>query len=156
MEIRTANIEDVNEILMLTNMVADMHGYARQDILRKKPRHINRKKLLLMINSENHIQLVAEINKKIVGVMLCSIKYYKNDPKYKNCKYLSIEDTCVKPKYRRMKIGSLFIEYIKKLANKLNCSFIQTNVWSFNKESKNFFENNGFIIKSYLMELKSE
>lgn len=144
--------EDIEQILVLTNAVADKHGRARPDILAEHPYHITQKKLERNMLSDNHRLIVADEGTKIIGVILCSIRSYVGDIKYRNARVISIEDTYVDTDFRRKGIGRIMLDYIKELAKRIGCSRLESNVWAFNRESEKFFEANGFDIQKMTME----
>lgn len=152
MVIREARSEDIDQILILTNSVADKHGKNRPDILIEHPYHITHEKLERNMLSDSHHMIVADEDEKIIGVILCSIRSYVDDIKYRDAKVISIEDTCVDPAFRGKQIGSMLLDYIKKLARTIGCSRLESNVWAFNSESELFFQANGFDIQRMIME----
>lgn len=157
MVVRRAMTEDIDQIITLTNMVADKHGEGRSDIFLRHPYHISLEKLERDLKSNNHVPFVAENEGIIIGVVLCTVRSIKNDLKLKDAVILSVEDTCVSPICRGKKIGTALIEAVKLEAQKLGCQRIETNVWAFNKESMLFFEENGFEVQKMTMEYpKSE
>lgn len=68
MLIRQAVLQDIDEILKLTNLVADKHGQFRADILFEHPYHITKEKLERNILANNHFVLVADENEMLVDV----------------------------------------------------------------------------------------
>lgn len=152
MVIRQACVEDIAQILRLTNSVADKHGANRPDILIEHPYHITHEKLERNMLSNNHYIVVADEAGSIIGVILCSIRSYVNDLKFKKAKVLSIEDTCVDLNFRGNQVGSLLLAYVKKLAQGIGCTRLESNVWEFNNESKIFFQANGFKTQRIIME----
>ncbi len=152
MLIRQAVLQDIDEILKLTNLVADKHGQFRADILFEHPYHITKEKLDRNILANNHFVLVADENETIVGVVLCTIRSILNDVKFKDTNIMSIEDTCVDSNFRAMNVGSMLIDAAKRVAREHDCSRLETNVWSFNDESILFFQANGFSAQRIIME----
>lgn len=152
MIIRQASIKDIDQILQLTNLVADKHGQNRPDIFVEHPYHITRKKLEYNILSPNHFIVVAVNDEKIVGVILCTIRTYSDDIKYRNAKVISIEDTCVDLNFRNNKVGSSMLSYVKDFAKSIGCSRLESNVWAFNHESEKFFVKNGFCLQKMSLE----
>lgn len=152
MIIRDACTKDTDQILVLTNDVADKHGLNRPDIFKQHPYHISKEKIEHNIESETHRVIVAEENEVIIGVILCSIRCYLDDAKYKDSKIISIEDTCIAPAFRGQRVGSKLLEYIKEIAREIGCCRLEVNVWSFNLESEAFFRANGFTDQRIVME----
>ena len=99
--IEKATTKDIKMVLELSNVVADKHGHARNDILKENPRHITIDKLNDYINDPNRFIVVAKQKNEVVGMILCKIKVFSNDPKYKDAVCLFIEDTCVADSQRK-------------------------------------------------------
>jgi len=152
MIVRRAREEDIDRILLLTDMVADKHGQARGDILREHPYHIQKAKLCRDIASPHHIPLAAEEDGEIIGIVLCSCRRYEGDPKYRDGEVMSIEDTCVHPEYRGRGVGSALLTAAAAAARERGCCRMESNVWAFNEESLAFFRGNGFSIQKMTME----
>lgn len=152
MIIRQASTKDIDQILQLTNLVADKHGQNRPDIFVEHPYHITRKKLEYNILSSKHLIVVAVSDEKIIGVILCSIRSYTDDIKYRDAKVISIEDTCVNQNFRNNKVGSSMLAYVKDFAKSIGCNRLESNVWAFNHESKKFFVKNGFCLQRMSLE----
>lgn len=152
MVIRQAQLDDISQILILTNLVADKHGKERPDILVEHPYHITCEKLERNILSDYHYVVVADEGDKIIGVILCSVHSYENDLKYQDAKIVSIEDTCVDPEFRGKKVGSMLLDYIKQIAREEGCCRLECNVWEFNNESKSFLQTNKFKTQRMIME----
>lgn len=150
--IRRAEMADVSSIIPLLNMVSDMHGIQRNDIFIDHPRHISPKKLQKNISSDKHCVIVAEQDSKIVGVMLCSIKVFKEDIKFRDSGVLSIEDTVIIDEYRGKNVSTNLLQYAIDFAKKCGCNRIESNVWSFNQRSLHWLRKNGFMIQRYVVE----
>lgn len=150
--IKQASKDDIDAILPLLDDVADKHGENRSDILKEHPRHIDGNKLNQLLCDRMHFLLIAKYEGKIVGVMNCKIKEICNDIKYKNCKIMQIEDTCVSKRFKRAGIGTLLLEKALFLAKEKDCSRVETTVWEFNKESFCYFQSNKFKVQRYIME----
>ena len=58
--------------------------------------------------------------------------------------FLTIWNFGVKKEYRRQKIGTKMFEYINKIAEDNNCSFISLIANSNNKEAQLFYEKLGY------------
>lgn len=150
--IRRAEPADIDSIIPLLNMVSDMHGVQRSDVFIEHPRHISPEKLQKNITSDKHCVIVAEHDSKIVGVMLCSIKVFKEDKKYQDSAVLSIEDTIIVDEYRGKNVSTNLLRYAIDFAKRCGCNRIESNVWSFNQRSLHWLQKNGFTIQRYVVE----
>ena len=91
---------------------------------------------------------VAEVNDVIVGEIISDIKEVKEDGSFKQRRFLFIEDICIDKNYTRKGIGRKLCDMAKQLARRENVSSIELNVWAFNKNAINFYEELGFTCKS--------
>lgn len=151
-KVRAAEMFDIPQILTLLNEVSDLHGDMRNDIFIDKPRHITEEKLKKFILDENHYVLVIGCEANICGVMLCKIRKYMNDIKFKDCKIMSIEDTCIKKEYRSNNYATQLLQQAIEIANTLGCHRIETNVWEFNEPSYKWLNRNGFRTQRKVLE----
>lgn len=71
-------------------------------------------------------------------------------------KILLIEDLCVAQAYRRNRIGSRLFEYIHEYAKTKKIDSIELNVWNFNQNAIEFYENLGMSVKHVRYEMKAE
>ena len=150
--IRRAENADISSIIPLLNIVSDMHGVQRSDIFIEHPHHISSEKLQKNITSDKHLVIVAEQDTKIIGVMLCSIKVFKEDIKYQDSVVLSVEDTVIVEEYRGKNVSTSLLQYAIDFAKRYGCNRIESNVWSFNQRSLYWLQKNGFMIQRYVVE----
>ncbi|HBC31337.1 MAG TPA: hypothetical protein DC024_08875 [Clostridiales bacterium] len=142
--LRLANEKDIDSVLELSNIVADIHGKERGDILKTHPRHITKKRFLNYICETNRFIIVIEDSKKIVGIMLCKIKHIVDDNKFKDNFVFQIEDTCLYEEYRNKGYSDKMMNMAKEIAKANNCQRMEAAVWNFNKSSIAFFKKNSF------------
>ncbi len=150
--VRKAEIKDIKCIMPLLNEVALLHGEKRNDIFKACPKHRTKKDLKRHIYSKKHFVLVAVIDNCIGGVMMCTLRTIEDDIKFKNCKILSLEDTCISEKYRRYGCASALVKEAHLIANAHNCARIEANVWSFNIPAIKQLETNGFTLQRMVLE----
>lgn len=150
--VRFAVESDILQIIELLNEVSDLHGEMRNDIFIDSPRHITEDRLKKFIHDDKHYVLVVGSGKIIHGVMLCKIREYVNDIKFKDCKVMSIEDTCINREFRSKHYGTVLLERAKEIACSQNCCRIETNVWEFNKPSFMWLSANGFLVQRKVLE----
>ncbi len=108
-----------------------------------------REKLKKIVNDrDNHISLVIESNKKIVGILISDIIfriYY--DPKYE----ARIREIYVLPEFRSKGIGKEFIDKFTDVVNDRGINMVTAEFPSLNTMAINFYKNLGFreLIKIY-------
>ena len=136
--IREANKSDVSEIFNLINELA--HYEKSED------------KVLITISDlerdgfgENPLfwVLVAEVDKKIVGMAFYYIRYSTWSGK---CFYL--EDFFVKIKYRRSGVGSLLFEECIRITKKINANSLVWQVLNWNTVAINFYNKYNAELKN--------
>ena len=155
MEIRRANKEDIEQILILLLEVARIHVEIKPDFFYPGVSKYSHDELIKMIDDDNDPIYVACDNKKVLGYLFCQTRIQKYPNLIKRNKTLYIDDLCVDKNYRRQGIGKRLIEFIIDEANKNNYDDIALNCWPDNKAACKYYEKMGFktrsIIKEYIL-----
>ena len=145
--IRKMIINDFNQVHKLVEQVHQMHLNERKDIyINADPLPFDEFKKYL--REKKYFCFVAEVNNVIVGEIISDIKEVKENEIFKSRIFLYIEDICIDKNYTRKGIGRKLFYTVKQVAKKENISSIELNVWSFNKNAINFYEELGFTCKS--------
>ena len=154
-EVRHAVINDVEKIMPLLSSVAQLHGDNRKDIFRVPTLHYSESEIRNFIeNGELNIFVSISETGEITGVLICKLQVRQNHSVLLDSKTLWIEDTCVGEAYRKKGYGKMLIEYAKKFAKDNECSRMELNVWSFNKEAYDFYEKQGMVEQRSVMEYR--
>ena len=108
------------------------------------------------LQNNDYVLLKADINDEVVGVCICEIKHCGDGVETKVRDILFIEYIVVNEKYRRCKIGTKLLDEIKQIAKENKISTVELNVWGFNNDAINFYNNNQMkqkrIIYEYLID----
>lgn len=151
--IRKAEEKDSEKIEKLLAAIAYLHYRLRPDIFKSHPKH-DLQSVKEMINDKNNIiNVYADENDEPIGYSIAVIK----TPSGFNLvdrKIYYVDDLCVDEKYRGKGIGTELMDYDKEEAKKLNCGFLELNVWSDNVNSVKFYEHCGFKTQKQEMEIK--
>ena len=152
MNIREANIMDIEKILELEKQVFEIHSKARPDWVKKFPLNYNYIKEIIEKN-EGKI-FVADIENKIIGHCIMKIRNIKNHPVMDDMINVEIDDMCIDQEYRRKGIGKKLFEEVEKYAKEIKAKNIELMVWEFNQEAKRFYEKLGMKTRISRMEYK--
>lgn len=115
MNIRNAQIEDINKISKLMLQVAEIHSNARKDIFKEKSIEEIKAEVNNRIKNKENI-LVAEEDNNIYGVIIYKIKEVKEHINLKDRTTLWIDELVVDEKARRMGIGKNLFSEVKRIA----------------------------------------
>jgi ribosomal protein S18 acetylase RimI-like enzyme len=154
MNIRTANLTDIEKIMFLENQVFELHSKARPDWIGKNPTNYDHIKSI--IESNNGKIFIAEENGMLIGHCLINVREIKNHHMFHDMKNIEIEDLCIDEKYRKKGIGKKLFEEVKIYAKENGINIIELSVWEFNENAKKFYENMGMKTRINRMEYKIE
>ena len=153
MEIRNAEIKDINKMTPLMLQVAQLHFNARKDIFKEKSINLIEIELKNRFEDNENI-LVAEDNENIVGILIYKIKEVEEHINLKDRKILWIDELVVDEKIRGKGIGKRLFNKASKIAKSQNCDAVELNCWNFNENAIRFYEKCGMIIQRRIMEIK--
>ena len=154
MVIRTANVMDIDKILLLENQVFDLHIKARPDMFKKNP--LSHDYIKDIIDGNKGKIFVAEDDKEIIGYCIIFIREVKNHYVMHDMINIKIDDLCVDEKYRQKGIGRKLFEAVKMFAKEKNAKFIELTVWELNKNAKEFYKHLGMKTRINNIELEVE
>ena len=153
MNIRNAQIDDVNRVSELMLQVAKIHSSARRDIFKEKNIEEIKNEVNSRMNNKENI-LIAEENNSIFGVIIYKIKEVREHKNLKDRTVLWIDELVVDENIRGKGIGkSLFLE-VNKIAKENNCNAVELNCWNFNRQAIKFYEKCGMNTQRLIMEVK--
>lgn len=153
MNIRNAQIDDVNRVSELMLQVAKIHSSARRDIFKEKNIEEIKNEVNNRMNNKENI-LIAEENNSIFGVIIYKIKEVREHKNLKDRTVLWIDELVVDENIRGKGIGkSLFLE-VNKISKESNCNAVELNCWNFNRQAIKFYEKCGMNTQRLIMEVK--
>ena len=155
MNIRKAQIEDINKISELMLQVAEIHTNARKDIFKEKSIEEIKTEVNKRINNKENI-VVAEENNNIYGVIIYKIREVKEHINLKDRTILWIDELVVDEKVRKMGIGKNLFSEVKRIAKEKNYDAVELNCWKFNERAIQFYEKCGMNIQRLIMEIKTD
>ena len=152
MNIREANIMDINKIMDLEDQIFEMNYKARPDWIEKNPRNYEYKKQL--IEGNNGKIFIAEEDNKIIGLCIFYIRVISDHHMFFNMVNIEIENIYVDEKYWKKGIGKKLFEKVKIYAKENNINNIELSVWEFNENAIKFYENMEMKTRIRRMEYK--
>ncbi len=100
---------------------------------------------------DDYTILLAEKDKKVVGIILFFIKKEPETWLFKQRHYLYVSNFVVLEEYRRMWIWEKMLEAVEKKAEEKWIPEIQLDVRSFNVWAEKFYEKRGYDTTSHCM-----
>ena len=150
--IRDACLSDYNAISDLENQVFQLHLNARPDII-KPEGPFNRDYFETCLNDENVKIFVYEENRELLGYCITRKWGYNNHHLFYDMTILEIDDMCVNEKARGKGIGRQLFNHAKVYAEEIGAAKMELNVWSFNKNARQFYESLGMKERTSRMEI---
>ncbi len=153
MNVRRAQIKDIDKINDLLSQVLEIHANIRPDLFIHGTTKYTESQLSKMITDDNKPIYVA-VNEKdeVVGYAFCVIENQAASSSVKPFKSIYIDDLCVDQNQRGTHIGKELFEYVKTEAEKMGCYEINLNVWEGNDTARTFYEKMGMKVKKTNME----
>lgn len=153
MEIREAEIKDVEQMVSILEQISKFHHENRPNIFKEKSKIEMEKVVIDTINDvDKKIIIATDDESKIYGLLICKIKEVKGHINLKNTKILWIEELGVDEKHRKKGIGKQLLKGAEKIAKELKCKRIELNCWNFNKDAINFYKSIGMKTQRKIME----
>lgn len=152
-KVRKAKIKDADEISNLNYLLMKYHEkFDNYYKINKNHRKIYSKYIKKFIRSKNTLVLVAEVDKKIVGLMLGAIE--KRPPIMKVVKFGHLKDTFVLPGYRRRGIGKILAKELMKWFESKEVEFVELESDIRNKIGVKAWKSLGF--KPFMVKMKKK
>jgi len=167
--VRLANLQDIDELIRLLRQIADWHHNGRPDLFKLGGQKYSHEELSDILQNKNRPIFVAEATKMIeglddsvkvadsaglVGYCFCEIIAAAEHPVLYPHVTLYIDDFCVDEKCRNQGIGKKIFAHVREYAQQIGAYNIDLNVWAFNEGAVRFYEDCGFSIQRYRMELR--
>ena len=148
--VRLARMEDYKVVENIMTQVQKLHIEWRPDIYKACEVVLPYEEFLGAVGTET--LLVAEVEKKVVGILLFVYRHVGSDKQVKR-KVLFIDAMAVDEAYRGNGIGHQLFDEVKKIAKEKQLDGIELQVNARNIQAKAMYENYGFTEKSINMEL---
>jgi ribosomal protein S18 acetylase RimI-like enzyme len=153
MNIRFADINDIDKIILLEDQIFMLHLNARPDWIdeNKKPR--NYKYLKNCITNNECKIIIVEENENIIGSCIFKHRKIKDHIIFKDMNNIEIDELIIDKKYRRKGIGKIIFKKIIEFAKENDINKIELGVWAFNKGAIEFYKNMGMNERHIKMEI---
>lgn len=144
MNIRRAEVRDLQGINKLLEQVLMVHHNGRPDLFKRNAKKYTDDELISIINDDlRPIFVGVDEDERILGYAFCIHKQFIDDNILTDIKTLYIDDLCVDEDLRGRYIGRKLYEYVLSYA-KLNGYYnVTLNVWSLNEGAMKFYEKCG-------------
>ncbi|MBD5087175.1 MAG: GNAT family N-acetyltransferase [Clostridiales bacterium] len=153
MQIRRAEIKDIEKIDEMLVQVNLLHHNGRPDIFKPNQKKYSDEQLKALFQDDDKPIFVAtDDNDVALGYVFCIIQQHKNDSILTDIKTLYIDDLCVDEHRRGEKIGKLLLNFAFEYAKKIGCYNVTLNAWCLNQNALNFYTANGMNPMKVYME----
>jgi ribosomal protein S18 acetylase RimI-like enzyme len=150
--IRKAIPQDYKRLLELFEAVDTLHRNNLPHIFQKPPGPVRDKNYFLSLLSDEEAALfIAEKEDEITGFILALSQDTPPIPVFIPTRFVMITDIAVKEEFRRKGIGRLLINETHKWAKDKAAASVELNVFAFNQEAIDFYEDIGYEIISLRM-----
>ena len=152
--VRRAQNRDIAGLLRLLSQIGKIHYENRPDVFKENCQKYDEKALLELLKDENRPIFVAvDDSNHVLGYCFCYL-HIKSHPVMHEQLILHIDDFCVDEAHRSRGIGKILFDTVLDFARQQDVANIDLNVWAFNEKAIKFYENLGFNIQHYTMEMK--
>lgn len=142
--IRTAENNDISQIMNLLHQVNDVHAYGRPDLFIKGHTKYTEEELSRIISDpKTPIFVFTDDTDKLLGYCFCVVQDHTSEKHLAPIKTLYIDDLCVDSESRGLHVGSKLYNYVKEYAKSNGFYNITLNVWSENPGAISFYQRIG-------------
>lgn len=152
MQIRRADLSDLEEINKLLFQVHKVHSDGRPDIFRPGNKKYTDEELAEIIVDEKKPIFVGILNGHVAGYAFCVFVEHTGERSLSDIRTLYIDDLCVDEKLRGQHIGKEIYEYVLAFARGAGCHNLTLNVWACNTGAMRFYESCGLRVQKVGME----
>ena len=154
MNIRRANLSDMDSLNRLLCQVLMVHHNGRPDIFKANAKKYTDEELTeIIMDDQKPIFVAVNENNEVLVYAFCIMQQHLNNNILTDIKTLYIDDLCVDEDKRGMKIGKALYEYVVAFAKDMGCYNVTLNVWSCNVSAMRFYEACGLKPQKIGMEL---
>lgn len=144
MEIEKAQIEHIDELILLNDEVQKIHLNLFPSFFKSTDKNELKEFFAKWLTQNDVKGFVALEDKKIIGYLFCRIVRREPYPFSKERHYIYIDQICISESKRMSGIGKALIQHVKELAKKLNIKRIELDYWTENAEAGKAFRAMGF------------
>lgn len=152
MEIRRADVSDLEDINKLLYQVHKVHSDARPDIFRPGSKKYTDGELREIIADDARPIFAAVLDGHVAGYAFCVFQEHVGERSLSDIRTLYIDDLCVDEGLRGKHIGRQLYEYVLAFAKEAGCRNVTLNVWACNPAAMKFYESCGLAVQKIGME----
>ncbi len=145
--IRTAAVDDAENIHRLLGVIADIHRNGRPDIYSNLTSKYTLDQVIERVSKIESGVFVACLDNDVIGYIFCDIIREGNGFT------LYVDDLCVDQKFRKGGVGKALLDKAASYGKEKECRYIMLNVWEFNETALKFYENYGLKTRSRHLEM---
>ncbi|MBQ9885310.1 MAG: GNAT family N-acetyltransferase [Lachnospiraceae bacterium] len=146
MNIRRAEIKDMDGINNLLSQVLEVHHKGRPDLFKGNTKKYTDDELKIIIaDADRPIFVGVDEDDNVLGYAFCVLQRHPDDNILTDIKTLYIDDLCVDENARGRHVGKQIYEYVVNYARQIGCYNITLNVWSCNPGAMKFYETCGLV-----------
>ncbi|WNJ95536.1 GNAT family N-acetyltransferase [Vibrio ruber] len=150
MNIRNAEIADLDALLVLSEQIGTLH-FNNAPLVFKKPSAADKPFWLNVLNDESTLFLLAETEYQIVGFLTATITKNETIPFIVSCRICRIGTIIVDEKHRACGIGTKLMSACEQWAKSQEATQIRLEVMDFNQSAQQFYQQLGFQDLSHIM-----
>lgn len=144
-KIRKAKEEDYSAVDFLYNQTYNLYNKNIPGDYKKPPaRTLPKGTYLNMLEDKDAAVIVAEKNRKVVGVLYSIIEKDDGDEWAEPYRRVSIEEISVHSNFINQGVGTMLMEKVENWAKERGIKDMITLVFDFNKNAIKFYEKNGY------------
>ena len=143
MDIRRAEITDIDSINRLLRQVLEVHHKGRPDIFKGGVKKYTDSELAGIIADDRKPIYAAFDGDRLVGYAFCILKQETDSNILTDIKTLYIDDLCIDERERGKQIGRALYEHVLERAREMGCYNVTLNVWTCNEGAMRFYEKMG-------------
>jgi diamine N-acetyltransferase len=146
LHVRSAVIAEYERLSVLWKDAEYLHRQALPHIFREQDAAwpSSRSAVETLIAGPDSAILVVETNNEIVGFVALVAHQVKQSLRFRERRFVMIENMAVDPHHRRRGIGRTLLRAAEDWAAQRGIAVLQLFVWEFNDEAARFYESEGF------------
>ncbi|KFJ06515.1 GNAT family N-acetyltransferase [Bifidobacterium tsurumiense] len=152
--IRTAGVEDIDELLRLLKQVAQVHHVGRPDLFKDGGSKYDHDSLKELLGQKDVTVYVAQLpnEQRLAGYAFTMEQHHESHGAFQPISTLYVDDLCVDETVRGRAIGSRLMEHVFDVARQQGFYNVTLNVWACNPEALAFYKRCGMEVYTYGME----
>lgn len=144
MNIRRAQLKDIEGINQLLHQVLTVHHNGRPDLFKENcTKYTDEELSHIILDDSRPIFVAADENETVLGYAFCIFIQHLNDNILTDIKTLYIDDLCVDETLRGQHMGRQLYDAVITFAKENGCYNVTLNVWSLNEAAMKFYEKCG-------------